>query len=73
MTKPTLVRTMSRAELDLAVEWATAEGWNPGLQDATAFHAADPGAFLVACRDDHPAAPATDMQRLFGVTTFELG
>lgn len=47
---------MSRAELDLTVDWAAAEGWNPGLHDATAFHAADPGAFLVALREDQPAA-----------------
>jgi ribosomal protein S18 acetylase RimI-like enzyme len=47
---------MTRAELDLAVDWAEAEGWNPGLQDAVAFHATDPGAFLVATRDDAPVA-----------------
>lgn len=47
---------MSRAELGLAVDWAAGEGWNPGLQDAMAFHAADPGGFLVASRDDQPVA-----------------
>jgi GNAT superfamily N-acetyltransferase len=56
MTDTFLVRTMSRAELDLAVEWAAAEGWNPGLADATAFHAADPGGFLIGLRNDTPAA-----------------
>ena len=56
MTQPILVRTMTRAEIDLAVDWAAAEGWNPGLRDATAFHAADPGAFLAAVRDDQPVA-----------------
>ena len=30
----------------VAVEWAGAEGWNPGLDDAERFVAADPGAFL---------------------------
>jgi hypothetical protein len=49
-------RTMSRAELDLAVDWAAAEGWNPGLHDAIAFHAADPGGFLVGLRDGMPVA-----------------
>jgi hypothetical protein len=39
---------MERAEVDLAVEWAAREGWNPGLADAAAFHAADPGGFLVS-------------------------
>jgi ribosomal protein S18 acetylase RimI-like enzyme len=52
----TVIRAMSRAELDLAVDWAAAEGWNPGLHDAIAFHAADPEGFLVACRDDAPVA-----------------
>ncbi|MBL8700335.1 MAG: GNAT family N-acetyltransferase [Alphaproteobacteria bacterium] len=50
------IRTMSRSELDVAVDWAAREGWNPGLDDADAFHAADPGGFLVACRGVVPAA-----------------
>ena len=36
-----------RQEIDLAVEWAAAEGWNPGLHDAECFYAADPEGFLV--------------------------
>jgi ribosomal protein S18 acetylase RimI-like enzyme len=56
MSATAFVRTMSRAELDLAIDWAAAEGWNPGLRDAVAFHAADPGGFLVALRDDAPVA-----------------
>ena len=43
-----IVRTMRRDEIDLAIEFAAAEGWNPGLRDASCFHAADPGGFLVA-------------------------
>lgn len=41
------IRPMSRAELDLGIDWAAAEGWNPGLHDADSFHAADPGGFLL--------------------------
>jgi GNAT superfamily N-acetyltransferase len=41
-------RPMRRPELDLAVDWAAAEGWNPGLRDADAFWAADPEGFLLA-------------------------
>ena len=48
------VRVMTRAELDLALDWAAAEGWNPGLHDADAFHAADPNGFLMGFRDDEP-------------------
>lgn len=42
------VRPMQRHEVDLAIELAAREGWNPGLHDAAAFHAADPGGFLMA-------------------------
>jgi len=45
---------MSRAELDLAIDWAAAEGWNPGRHDATAFHLADPEGFLVGLLDRKP-------------------
>jgi GNAT superfamily N-acetyltransferase len=38
---------MTRADLDVALEWAAREGWNPGLSDAEAFWAADPEGFLV--------------------------
>ena len=31
------IRQMTRAELELALEWAAEEGWNPGLHDAAAF------------------------------------
>jgi len=38
-------RPLRREELDLVLEWAAREGWNPGLHDAAAFWAADPGGF----------------------------
>lgn len=44
----TTIRTMAREELSLAIDWAAAEGWNPGLTDAAYFHAADPEGFLIA-------------------------
>lgn len=45
------VRTMSIAELDLAVEWAAREGWNPGLHDTKPFYQADPNGFLIGVLD----------------------
>ena len=48
------IRTMTRADLDLAVGWAAAEGWNPGLRDADAFFATDPEGFLIAELDGEP-------------------
>jgi hypothetical protein len=43
---------MTRREVDTAIEWAAAEGWNPGLRDAACFHAADPDGFLAGLLDD---------------------
>ncbi len=40
------IKTMSRADIDRAVEWAAAEGWNPGLSDASCFATADPDGFF---------------------------
>ena len=50
------IRPASRRELDLAVEWAAKEGWNPGLSDAACFYVADPEGFLLAFRDGEPVA-----------------
>lgn len=41
------VRSLAPSELTLPLEWAAAEGWNPGLNDATAFAAQDSAGFLV--------------------------
>jgi hypothetical protein len=42
------IRTLTRAEVETLVGWAASEGWNPGLADSPAFHAADPEGFLGA-------------------------
>jgi ribosomal protein S18 acetylase RimI-like enzyme len=47
---------MTQQEVATAIEWAAAEGWNPGLHDATCFHAADPKGFLVGLLEDEPVA-----------------
>jgi GNAT superfamily N-acetyltransferase len=41
------IRPMSRADLDVALGWARAEGWNPGLDDAGPFYAQDPSGFVM--------------------------
>jgi len=48
------IRQMTREELDYAVEWARAEGWNPGLHDADCFWTADPSGYLIAIVDGMP-------------------
>ena len=42
------IRPMSRPEFDRLVDWAAAEGWNPGLHDAEVFWQTDPAAFVAA-------------------------
>ena len=56
MTDRYAIRPMTRDELAIALDWAAAEGWNPGLHDAPCFHAADPGGFLLGLLDGEPAA-----------------
>ncbi len=48
------IRPMSPADVAVALDWAAAEGWNPGLADAGAFRAADPDGFLMAFTGDEP-------------------
>jgi len=49
-----IVRAMGRSELDLAMNWAAQEGWNPGLNDASCFYPTDPGGFLIGVLHDRP-------------------
>lgn len=53
---PLHIRPMLPAEVPLAVDWAAGEGWNPGLDDAAPFAAADPAGFLIGTIDGEPAA-----------------
>ena len=46
MTDHYHIRTLQPGEIDTAVDWAAAEGWNPGVYDAKCFHCADPQGFL---------------------------
>ncbi len=50
------IRPMRRDEIDLAVEWAAREGWNPGAADAACFSAADAEGFLIGFVDGAPAS-----------------
>ena len=45
---------MRREELSFAIDLAAGEGWNPGLNDAACFFAADPGGFLIGERQGEP-------------------
>jgi len=51
-----IIRTLSLEEIRLLLDWAAAEGWNPGLDDAVAFQAADPHGFFGAFVDGNMVA-----------------
>lgn len=50
------ISPMSLADMEIAVEWAAAEGWNPGLEDIPAFWNTDPEGFLMGWLGDEPVA-----------------
>ncbi|MGJ4945828.1 GNAT family N-acetyltransferase [Bradyrhizobium sp. HKCCYLS1011] len=50
------IRPMRQEEIALAIDWAAAEGWNPGLADAACFATVDPQGFLIAECDGAPVA-----------------
>ena len=89
-----------RDGLALTLDWAAAEGWNPGTGDLDSFFAANPSGFLLGWQGDapiasisavkygdgfgfiglyivapeyHGPAPPLPLERIFGITSFELG
>ncbi len=49
---PLIIRPATANEFQIAIDWAAAEGWNPGIDDLSAFHAADPAGFLMGFQED---------------------
>jgi GNAT superfamily N-acetyltransferase len=50
------IRAMRPDEIAIAIDWAAAEGWNPGVADAECFNTVDPEGFLIGELDGAPAA-----------------
>lgn len=50
------IRPMRPDEISIAVNWAAAEGWNPGLADDACFAAADTQGFFLGELEGVPAA-----------------
>ena len=50
------IRAMRPAEIAIALDWAAAEGWNPGLADAACFASVDRDGFLIGELDGTAAA-----------------
>lgn len=50
------IRNLHPEEITVAVDWAAAEGWNPGLADAACFAIPDAQGFFVGEIDGEPVA-----------------
>lgn len=50
------IRPMRPDEIATGIDWAAAEGWNPGLDDAACFATVDTDGFLIGEIDGAPAA-----------------
>ena len=68
------IRTANQEELNIMVEWAAKEGWNPGIYDATAFYATDPKGFFLGFLDGEPIASisAVSYDENFGFMGFYI-
>ncbi len=53
--KKFIIRTMRRGDIDLALDWAAAEGWNPGIHDGDPFYHTDPKGFFIGELGGEPA------------------
>jgi ribosomal protein S18 acetylase RimI-like enzyme len=52
--KKFIIRTMRRGDVELALDWAEKEGWNPGIHDADCFYSTDPQGFFIGELNDEP-------------------
>src|SRR5260370_28226215 len=65
------IRPMRPYEISIAVNWAAAEGWNPGLADEACFAAADPEGFFIGELEGAPAATVSSVN--YGASFAFLG
>jgi len=68
------IRNMTLEEMKLALDWASEEGWNPGLYDAESFFNTDPLGFFVATLDGKIIAckSAVKYENKFGFMGFYI-
>lgn len=70
-----VIRNMTIDEVEtIAIEWAAAEGWNPGLHDYLAFYNADPNGFFIGLLNGVPIAciSAISYEGKFGFIGFYI-
>ncbi len=74
MSNDFCIKTMSREELDFALELAANEGWNPGLYDTDPFYSTDPNGYLIGYLEDKPIGciSAVSYEMKFGFVGFYI-
>lgn len=50
------IKVATREEINIAIEWAANEGWNPGHHDAACYYTTDPNGFLIGFLGNQPIA-----------------
>ncbi|MEL7086487.1 MAG: GNAT family N-acetyltransferase [Cyanobacteria bacterium J06597_1] len=65
------IQTMTRLQLDMVIDWAASEGWNPGLHDASSFYTTDPTGFFIGLLDGQPIASISAVR--YGTTYGFIG
>lgn len=55
-SKDYTIKVATLKEINLAVDWAAQEGWNPGLHDADCYYCADSQGFLIGYLGSEPIA-----------------
>ncbi len=53
------IRNMNENETKIAVDWASKEGWNPGIYDLNAFYKTDPTGWWIGFLNDEPISVIT--------------
>jgi len=68
------IRAMTRNDITILIDWAGAEGWNPGRHDADSFYGADPGGFFIGELKGEPIATISAVKygETFGFVGFYI-
>jgi len=68
------IKVATREEIDIAVDWAAQEGWNPGLNDSHCYYSADSSGFLIGFLGEQAIATISVVKygRSFGFLGFYI-
>ena len=65
------IERMPFSGVETVIDWAAAEGWNPGLGDAACFYAIDPNGFFMGAGLMHHMGPTIHGDGFFEDVEFD--